>query len=112
AVDEAHCISHWGYDFRPLYLEIASIRPLFNKHIPVLALTATATPLVVKDIQHKLSFEKENVFQKSFMRSNLTYFVIKEEDKLKRLLKIVKRTAGSGIVTSEIDEKHRKLFNF
>jgi len=112
AVDEAHCISQWGYDFRPLYLEIASIRPLFNKHIPVLALTATATPLVVKDIQHKLSFEKENVFQKSFMRSNLTYFVIKEEDKLKRLLKIVKRTAGSGIVYVRNRRKTQEIVQF
>ena len=98
AVDEAHCISQWGYDFRPSYLEIANVRSLFTKYIPVLALTATATPKVVQDIQEKLCFKEENVFQKSFMRSNLIYFTMHEENKLKRLLKIVKKTPGSGII--------------
>ena len=98
AVDEAHCISQWGYDFRPPYLEISEIRNLIPKDIPVLALTATATPEVVEDIQGKLGFKKENVFQKSFIRENLTYFVFKEENKLKRLLQIVQKTPGSGIV--------------
>lgn len=96
-VDEAHCISQWGYDFRPPYLQIANIRQ-FLPGIPVLALTATATPRVVKDIQKKLEFKKENLFQKSFERKNLTYLVIKEEDKLNRLLKIVNKVSGSGII--------------
>ncbi|MCQ2283601.1 MAG: RecQ family ATP-dependent DNA helicase [Bacteroidales bacterium] len=97
AVDEAHCISQWGYDFRPPYLEIANIRKLFPK-APVLALTATATPEVVVDIQHRLDFITENVFQKSFKRDNLTYFVVKEEDKNGRMLRIMQRYPGTGIV--------------
>lgn len=97
AIDEAHCISQWGYDFRPPYLEIAEIRQFFPK-VPVLALTATATPEVVKDIQDKLHFPKYNVFQKSFKRDNLTYYVVKEEDKNNRMLRIMKRYQGTGIV--------------
>ena len=97
AVDEAHCISQWGYDFRPPYLEIAQIRKIFPQ-VPILALTATATPEVVKDIQFRLEFKTENVFQKSFKRSNLTYFVVNEEDKNSRMLRIMSRYPGSGIV--------------
>lgn len=97
AVDEAHCISQWGYDFRPPYLQIALIRKTFPD-APVLALTATATLEVVKDIQLKLDFKKENVFQKSFKRDNLTYFVVKEEDKNGRMLRIMRRYPGTGIV--------------
>ncbi len=97
AVDEAHCVSQWGYDFRPPYLEIANIRPLIPG-IAVLALTATATPAVVKDIQQRLGFKTENLFQKSFERKNLTYLVIREEDKMKRLLKILRKVTGPGIV--------------
>jgi ATP-dependent DNA helicase RecQ len=97
AVDEAHCVSQWGYDFRPPYLQIANIRSMIPG-TPVMALTATATPKVVKDIQQKLEFKKENVFQKSFERKNLTYLVFKEEDKLKRLVKIVSKVKGPGII--------------
>ena len=98
AVDEAHCISQWGYDFRPPYLKIADIRPLLPQGTPILALTATATPEVAADIQEKLRFKEPNLFQKSFVRDNLTYFVFKEENKEKRLLNIIARTPGSGIV--------------
>jgi len=97
AVDEAHCISQWGYDFRPPYLEIAEIRKYFPK-TPVLALTATATPEVVNDIQEKLQFRKKNVFQKSFRRENLTYFVMHEENKMGRLLRLIEKNPGTSIV--------------
>jgi len=97
AVDEAHCISQWGYDFRPPYLEIAEIRKYFPK-TPVLALTATATPEVVNDIQEKLQFRKINLFQKSFRRENLTYFIIHEENKMGRLLRLIEKNQGTGIV--------------
>jgi ATP-dependent DNA helicase RecQ len=97
AVDEAHCISQWGYDFRPPYLQIAEIRKYLPK-TPVLALTATATPEVIIDIQKNLGFKAENVFRKSFERKNLTYIVIKEEDKNGRLLRILKKVPGTGII--------------
>ena len=97
AVDEAHCISQWGYDFRPSYLKIADIRTLLPK-VPIIALTATATPEVVVDIQEKLLFKKENVIQKSFARSNLAYVVFQEENKLRRMREILNSVSGSGIV--------------
>ena len=107
-----HCISQWGYDFRPSYLEIAEIRSILKETVPVLALTATATPEVVKDIQQKLLFKEERVFQKSFIRNNLTYFALKEEDKLKRLLKIVEKTPGTGIVYVRNRKKTREIALF
>lgn len=97
AVDEAHCISQWGYDFRPSYLKISEFRKKFSK-VPILALTATATPDVVTDIQSKLAFKAENLFQQSFERSNLTYVVIHEENKLTKLSRLLKRTYGSVII--------------
>ncbi len=96
-VDESHCISQWGYDFRPAYLKIAEIRNLLPD-IPVLALTATATPAVVKDIQLKLHFKEENVFQMSFERQNLAYIVRKTDNKTGELLHILNRMNGSAIV--------------
>ena len=87
-IDESHCISQWGYDFRPSYLNIAEIRDLLPG-VPVLALTATATPEVVNDIQERLRFKEKNVFQKSFARKNLAYIVRKTEDKLNTLVYIL-----------------------
>ena len=97
AVDEAHCISQWGYDFRPSYLNIKKLRELLPD-IPVLALTATATPEVVEDIQKQLRFKKQNVFQKSFSRSNLAYIVVQEQDKYNRLERILKKIPGTSVV--------------
>lgn len=97
AVDESHCISQWGYDFRPSYLKIAEVRHLLPG-VPVLALTATATPAVVDDIQEKLEFREKNVFRKSFLRQNLAYIVRKTEDKPQQLLNILKAVPGTSVV--------------
>ena len=96
-VDESHCISQWGYDFRPAYLKIAEIRELLPG-VPVLALTATATPEVVKDIQARLHFRHKNVFRMSFERNNLAYIVRKTENKTAELLHILRSMPGSAIV--------------
>ena len=96
-VDESHCISQWGYDFRPAYLKISEIRNLLPD-VPVLALTATATPEVVKDIQQRLAFKEENVFRMSFERKNLAYIVRRTESKQEELLHILKHVQGSAIV--------------
>lgn len=96
-VDESHCISQWGYDFRPAYLKISEIRNLLPG-VPVLALTATATPEVVKDIQQRLAFKEENVFRMSFERKNLAYIVRRTEGKQEELLHILKHVDGSAIV--------------
>ena len=96
-VDEAHCISQWGYDFRPSFLNIARLRK-YLPGIPILALTATATPEVVGDIMEKLDFKNGKVFSKSFARKNLTYVVRKTDDKLTQLSDILGKVPGSGIV--------------
>jgi len=97
AVDESHCISQWGYDFRPSYLNISDIRQHLPE-TPVLALTATATPSVVEDIQERLKFPAPNVFKMSFERSNLAYVVRHTEDKEKMLLQILEKTPGTAVV--------------
>lgn len=97
AVDEAHCISQWGYDFRPMYLSIADIRP-GKKNVPVLALTASATKLVQDDICEKLQFTNSNVFQQSYERANLSYSVLNTEVKINRLVDIINKVPGCGIV--------------
>ncbi len=97
AVDEAHCISQWGYEFRPAYVEIAEIRHIHPK-VGILALTATATAEVVDDIQEKLLFLRKNVLHRSFYRDSLHYIVVKEENKRERLLRGLKALSGSTII--------------
>jgi ATP-dependent DNA helicase RecQ len=111
AVDEAHCISQWGYDFRPSYLKIAEIRQELPG-VPVLALTATATPAVADDIQKQLSFNRPNVIRQSFERKNLAYRVIQTEDKYGNLLKVLKKHDGSGIVYVRSRKKTREVSDF
>lgn len=106
-VDEAHCISQWGYDFRPSYLQISSIREALP-HIPILALTATATPDVIDDIQEKLGFREKCVFRKSFDRPNLAYLVRQGEDKQVHLIHILNRIKGSAIVYVRSRQKTRE----
>ncbi len=108
AVDEAHCISQWGYNFRPPYLRIAEIRNYFPE-VPVLALTATATPSVVNDIMDKLRFRKPNVLRSSFERKNLAYRVYSESDKTSRMIQLLKHTKGSAIVYVRSRKKTREL---
>lgn len=96
-VDEAHCISQWGYDFRPSYLQIARIREL-KPDVPVLALTATATPQVTDDIQERLGFKEKNVFKMSFERKNLAYIVRRTADKQEEMVHILNSVNGSAIV--------------
>lgn len=110
-VDESHCISQWGYDFRPAYLKIADIRQLLPG-VPVIALTATATPEVVSDIQQRLQFRQENVFRMSFERKNLAYVVRHTEDKENELLHILQRVNGSGIVYTRNRKKTKEISLF
>ena len=120
-VDEAHCISQWGYDFRPSYLEIAKIRRLVNTKrqatndqaaVPVLALTATATPRVIDDIQHRLEFHEQRVFKMSFERKNLAYIVRKTVDKQGQLLHILNAVPGSAIVYTRSRRRTKEIADF
>ena len=97
-VDEAHCISQWGYDFRPDYLEIAEIRKIIGQTVPVVALTATATPRVADDIMEKLAFRKPNKLTGDFERPNLSYIFRQTDDKMGQLLRVCQGVPGSGIV--------------
>lgn len=110
-VDESHCISQWGYDFRPSYLRIADVRQIIPD-APVLALTATATPEVVDDIQRQLHFKTPNVFRKSFFRSNLTYVVRTVENKEDQLLKILHNVPGTSIVYVRNRKKTKEVADF
>ncbi len=98
AIDEAHCISQWGYDFRPSYLKIASLREIISPDVPFLALTATATSAVVDDIMDKLAFREKYVLRTSFARKNISYLVRHVEEKGSYLLKTLRSVNGSGIV--------------
>ncbi len=108
AVDESHCISQWGYDFRPSYLHISDVRELLP-NVPILALTATATPEVVEDIQRQLRFRTNIVFKKSFVRDNLSYVVRKTDDKMGQMLKILQSVPGTSIVYVRSREKTKVI---
>ncbi len=110
-VDEAHCISQWGYDFRPAYLRIARLREIFPE-VPVLALTASATEPVAEDIMDKLNFGERTVLRMGFGRSNLSYVVRRTENKPEQLLRILGNVPGTGIVYSRTREKTEKIAEF
>ncbi|MFH0842655.1 MAG: RecQ family ATP-dependent DNA helicase [Bacteroidota bacterium] len=109
AVDEAHCISQWGYDFRPSYLKIAAIRELISSKVPFLALTASATPQVIDDIVGKLQFREKNVLRTSFERKNISYLVRRVEDKGTYLIKTLHKIKGSGIVYVRSRKRSREI---
>lgn len=111
AVDEAHCISQWGYDFRPSYLQIAKVRE-YLPGVPVLALTATATPVVADDIQERLLFREKNTIRQTFERKNLIYLVRKTEDKMAYLLRILSKQKGCGIIYARNRKKTREIAEF
>ena len=110
-VDEAHCISQWGYDFRPSYLQIKKLRTL-KPEIPILALTATATPEVALDIQRQLLFRKPNIFRKSFVRDNLSYIVRHSDAKIHDVLHILSKTQGTAIVYVRSRKRCRDIAEF
>nr|HPM19475.1 RecQ family ATP-dependent DNA helicase [Bacteroidales bacterium] len=109
AVDEAHCISQWGYDFRPSYLKIASLRSLISDKVPFLALTASATAQVIEDILDKLEFRERNVLKTSFSRKNISYMVRNVEDKGVYLVKTLKKARGSGIIYVRSRKRSREI---
>lgn len=111
AVDESHCISQWGYDFRPSYLRIADVRSILPD-APVLALTATATPEVVEDIQERLAFREKNVFRKSFLRTNLAYVVRTTENKEVQLLNILNKVPGTSVVYVRNRKRTKEIADF
>ncbi len=111
AVDEAHCISQWGYDFRPPYLQIAAFRQRIPL-VPCIALTATATPPVKQDIQEKLNFRNGQVFQQSFARKNLSYSAFYEENKEAKLLKILRNVPGTSVVYAGTRRRTQTIANF
>jgi len=111
AVDEAHCISQWGYDFRPPYLQIAKLREI-HPDVPVLALTATATAFVRKDICEKLELVVPQIFVKSFARDNLSYVVFNQEDKYKKLIDICRNVKGTGLVYVRNRRETAEVSNF
>lgn len=110
-VDEAHCISQWGYDFRPSYLDIKELRKL-KPGVPVLALTATATPAVAQDITTQLLFRDSNIFRKSFVRDNISYIVRTSEAKIHDVLHILSRTTGTAIVYVRSRKRCREISEF
>ena len=123
AVDEAHCISQWGYDFRPSYLKIAEIREVIRgerqkgdearrQAVPILALTATATPDVVDDIQERLAFREKNVLRKSFLRSNLSYVVRQTNKKADEIVHILSKVSGSAIVYVRNRQRAQELATY
>ena len=120
AVDEAHCISQWGYDFRPSYLKIAEIREVIRRkgdeairrEVPILALTATATPDVVDDIQERLAFREKNVLRKSFLRSNLSYVVRQTNKKADEIVHILSKVPGSAIVYVRNRQRAQELATY
>jgi ATP-dependent DNA helicase RecQ len=110
-VDESHCISQWGYDFRPSYLKIADVRQHIPD-IPVLALTATATPDVIDDIQEQLHFKEKNVFRKSFERKNLAYVVRNTEGKQEELVRILEKIKGTAIIYVRSRQRTKEISDF
>lgn len=110
AVDEAHCISQWGYDFRPSYLKIADIRKhLYNPNIPTMALTASATQKVIEDIAQKLELKSPNIFKQSFARKNLHYIVLYDANKMERIQKIIQKVGGAGIIYVRSRNKTKEM---
>jgi ATP-dependent DNA helicase RecQ len=112
AIDEAHCISQWGYDFRPSYLRIATLRNFISNKVPFLALTASATPQVIEDIMTKLVFRERNVLRTSFERKNISYLVRNVEDKNSYLLNTLRKINGSGIVYVRSRKKSKEIAEF
>lgn len=109
AIDEAHCISQWGYDFRPSYLKIAQLREILPADVPFLALTASATPEVANDIMARLRFKRKNVLMMSFARNNITYLVRKVDDKAEYLVRTLRKMRGTGIIYTRSRKRSHEL---